>query len=68
MKSISGKDFTKLIEKKGWKLMRVNGSHFIYSKPGCDVRLSVPIHKNKPLKVGLLRYFMKIANISEKEF
>ena len=68
MKSISGKDFTKILEKKGWKLIRINGSHFIYSKPGCIERLSVPIHKNKSLKIGLLRHFMKIANISENEF
>ncbi len=67
MKSISGKNFAKLLEKRGWKLMRINGSHFIYGKPECIERLSVPIHKNKSLKTGLLRHFMKIAGISEKE-
>lgn len=67
MKSISGKDFAKILESKGWKLLRVNGSHFIYGKTGSVERLSVPVHKNLPLKTGLLRHFMQIACISENE-
>ena len=67
MKAISGKEFIKLLEKKGWKLKRVNGSHHIFIKEGEIVRLSVPIHANKPLKKGLLRYFMKITGIKESE-
>ena len=68
MKSISGKDFAKLLEKKGWKLLRINGSHFIYGKDGYNERLSVPIHKNESLKLGLLKHFLQITGISEKEF
>ena len=67
MKSISGKDFTKILEKNGWKLLRINGSHFIYGKFGYTERLSVPVHKNTPLKIGLFRHFLKIANVSENE-
>ncbi|MGI8637013.1 MAG: type II toxin-antitoxin system HicA family toxin [Segetibacter sp.] len=33
MKTISGKEFTKILEKKGWSLKRIHGSHFIYSHP-----------------------------------
>ncbi|RKY40827.1 MAG: hypothetical protein DRP81_08950 [Candidatus Omnitrophota bacterium] len=32
MKTISGKDFAKLLEKKGWEVRRVRGSHHIYVK------------------------------------
>ena len=32
MKAISGKDFAKLLEKKGWELGRTKGSHHIYAK------------------------------------
>ena len=31
------------------------------------VRLSVPIHGNKPLKIGLLRHRAKLAGISDDE-
>jgi hypothetical protein len=38
---------------------------FIYGKPGVPDRISVPIHANKSLKVGLLRYFLKVARLSD---
>ncbi|UIE39777.1 type II toxin-antitoxin system HicA family toxin [Trichothermofontia sichuanensis B231] len=67
MKSISGKQFAKILERKGWQLIRVQGSHHIYIKPGELTRISVPIHGNKDLKVGLLRHFMKQANLTESD-
>jgi len=54
MKSTSGRDFVRIIERRGWTLLRINGSHHIYGKTGSIVRLSIPIHGNKPLKTGLL--------------
>ncbi len=65
MKSISGKEFAKILERRGWTMLRVQGSHHIYGKTGSDVRLSVPIHGNQALKTGLLRHLMKMAGISE---
>ncbi|MBW1993342.1 MAG: type II toxin-antitoxin system HicA family toxin [Deltaproteobacteria bacterium] len=67
MKAISGKEFAKLLEKKGWELRRVSGSHHIYVNEGTPVRLSVPIHGNKPLKIGLIKHFMKVACIRENK-
>lgn len=43
MKSISGKDFARLLEKKGWELKRVKGSHRVYAKEGNPARISIPI-------------------------
>ncbi len=67
MKSISGKKFAKILERKGWQLIRVQGNHHIYTKPGESIRISVPIHGNQDLKIGLLRHFMKQANLSESD-
>lgn len=67
MKAISGKDFCKLLENKGWTLKRVNGSHHIYAKSGINARISVPVHKNQSLKSGLQNHIMKIADIDESE-
>jgi predicted RNA binding protein YcfA (HicA-like mRNA interferase family) len=55
------------IERHGWQLLRVKGSHHIYGKTGSIVRLSIPIHANRPLKTGLLRHLIKIAEIPENE-
>ena len=67
MKANSGKDFAKLLEKKGWGLRRTKGSHHIYAKGDNPARISVPIHGNSPLKIGLLRHLMKVAGIDEHE-
>jgi predicted RNA binding protein YcfA (HicA-like mRNA interferase family) len=67
MKSVSGKEFARLLERHGWTLLRVQGSHHIYGRTGSDVRLSVPIHGNQPLKTGLLRHLMKMADISASD-
>ncbi len=67
MKSLSGREFARLVERQDWTLLRVSGSHHIYGKPGTVVRLSIPIHANKPLKTGLLRHLVKLANIPESD-
>ena len=67
MKSISGRDFARLVERRGWTLLRISGSHHIYGKSESVVRLSIPIHGNKPLKTGLLRHLAKLAEISDDD-
>ena len=67
MKSLSGRDFAKAVERKGWILLRVHGSHYIYGREGSTVRLSIPVHESHPLKAGLLRHLMKMAEVSEED-
>ena len=67
MKSLSGKDFATRLEQNGWELKRIKGSHQVYTKPGVPLRISVPVHGNKPLKKGLLIHLMKIADLSEED-
>jgi len=67
MKSIAGKDLARVLERHGWTLLRVRGSHHIYGKHGSDVRLSVPIHGNQPLKIGLMTHLLKSAGLTEKD-
>ena len=52
MKSMSGKELTKLLESDGWDLLRIQGSHHIYGKVSNTSRISVPIHRNQDLKIG----------------
>jgi predicted RNA binding protein YcfA (HicA-like mRNA interferase family) len=67
VKAISGKDFSRLLVRKGWVLARVNGSHHIFVMAARREHLSVPMHANQSLKPGLLRHFMKLADIEEHE-
>ena len=67
MKAISGKDFCRVLERNGWNLLRINGSHHIYGQGGVNARISVPVHGNDSLKTGLLRHAMKIAGLGEAD-
>jgi predicted RNA binding protein YcfA (HicA-like mRNA interferase family) len=65
MNSMSGKELAKLLELNGWTLLRIQGSHHIYGKSGVASRISVPIHGNKDIKIGLLRNLLKTAGLLE---
>jgi predicted RNA binding protein YcfA (HicA-like mRNA interferase family) len=67
VKAVSGKRLCRLLEMNGWELKRVNGSHHIYAKPGNILRISVPVHGDSALKIGLQKQIMKMADIDEAE-
>lgn len=67
MKQVSGKEFVRLIQKRGWRLKRINGSHHIFTKTGHRERMVIPVHGNQPLKLGLLKHQMKIAGLTEAD-
>ena len=55
---ISGKDFIKLLEKLGFTVIRINGSH--HRMKHADGRITtIPVHKNIPLPKGLLRKILR---------
>lgn len=68
MKSLTGQELAKLIERHGWNLVRIHGSHHIYNKAGVKPRISIPIHGNRPLKAGLARHLLKISGVPEEEW
>ncbi|MCL5097127.1 MAG: type II toxin-antitoxin system HicA family toxin [Candidatus Omnitrophica bacterium] len=55
------------MQRTGWSLARIHGSHHIYVKRGRRERIVIPIHGDRPLKVGLLRTLMKIAELTERD-
>ena len=67
MKAISGKTLCKIVERNGWELKRITGSHHIYVREGVDVILSIPVHGNRDLPMGTLKSIMKDAELVEKD-
>jgi predicted RNA binding protein YcfA (HicA-like mRNA interferase family) len=67
VRALSGKEFAQILERNGWSLKRIKGSHHVYAKEGNPARISVPIHGRTPLKIGLMRHLMKLANIQEND-
>jgi len=50
LKALSGKEVCKILEKHGWQLERINGSHHVYKKAGQPETIPVPVHGNRSLK------------------
>ncbi len=67
MKALSGKVLCKIIERYGWELKRVTGSHHIYAKTGVSVILSIPVHGNRDLPKGILKSLLKDAALTESD-
>jgi len=67
VRALSGRDFARVVERRGWRLLRVSGSHHIYGKTGKVARLSIPLHGTRPLKIGLLRHLAKLAELSDDD-
>jgi predicted RNA binding protein YcfA (HicA-like mRNA interferase family) len=68
MRALSGRELARILERHGWTLLRIHGSHHIFGKSGVRTKLSVPIHGNQSLKPGLQRYFLRVAGLAESDF
>jgi len=55
-------------ERAGWINRGQKGSHTKLTKPGNPNILSIPVHKGKPIKIGLLKDQIKKAGLTEKDF
>ena len=50
------------MQRSGWRLDRVNGSHHIYKHPDCPGHVVVP-HPKKDLGLGLVKAIRRQAGI-----
>ena len=67
MKPTSGKQFCKALERNGWILLRINGSHHIYGRPESPVILPVTVHGNRDLPTGTQRALMRLAGLADDD-
>jgi predicted RNA binding protein YcfA (HicA-like mRNA interferase family) len=58
----------KTFERAGWRNEGQRGSHVKLTKEGSEYVLSIPVHKGKPIKQGLLRDQIKKAGLTVEEF
>lgn len=64
MKSVKPRQIIKVLESKGFKLIRQKGSHRLYRKS--QLRVTVPYH-TKDLKPGTLRNILKQSGLTESD-
>lgn len=58
----------KAFERAGWINRGQKGSHIKLTREGNPNILSIPVHKGKPVKFGLLRDQIRKARLTEDEF
>jgi predicted RNA binding protein YcfA (HicA-like mRNA interferase family) len=58
----------KAFERAGWLNKGQRGSHVKLVKQGSLNILSIPVHKGKPIKIGLLKDQIKKSGLTEEEF
>ncbi len=58
----------KVFERAGWKVAGQKGSHVKLIKEGNINILSIPVHKGKPIKQGLLRNQIAKAGLTVEGF
>ena len=56
----------KVLQKKGWQLERIRGSHHIMKNPEMRRVVPIPMH-SKELKTGTLVAIMRSAEISRED-
>ena len=63
---ISGKDLVLTLQKFGFTVLRIKGSHHVLKHP--DGRMTVvPVHRNEIIGPGLLLKILKDCEISVKD-
>ena len=67
MKPVSGRQMCKALERQGWVLDRVRGSHHIYKRAGRRGAIPVPVHGNKILKPKTQRSIMRTAGLTDDD-
>lgn len=63
---VKPKRLLRALEKKGWKVARVTGSHHILIHEGSQGTVSVPLH-NRDMRPGTLNRILKDASIGRDE-
>jgi predicted RNA binding protein YcfA (HicA-like mRNA interferase family) len=58
----------KAFQRAGWTAERQKGSHVHLSKEGNPSILSIPVHKGKAIKQGLLRNQIAKSGMTVEEF
>jgi predicted RNA binding protein YcfA (HicA-like mRNA interferase family) len=64
--AVKPKELVRALEREGWQLDRVRGSHHILVHPEQRRALTIPVH-NRELKTGTLASILRVAGITREE-
>ncbi len=64
--SLNSRQLIRVLERKGWRVHRIRGSHYIMVHEALAFPVTVPLH-NRDLKIGTLNSILRDACISREE-
>ena len=64
----SGDKHVSAFKAAGWGINHIEGSHYILIKDDSEIHLSIPVHKNKTLGIGLLKKLITKAGLTNEEY
>lgn len=68
-KRVSGRRLVTILERLGWRVDRVRGSHHIMRNRALrGATLSVPVHRHDDLPIGTLMSILRDAQVDIDEF
>lgn len=66
--SVTGRELIRALERDGFYVKRISGSHQLMEKPGHRFVVSVPVHASKPIKKGTLKGILSAADLTVDRF
>lgn len=66
--TVSARKLIKVLQKKGFVLHRVRGSHHVFIRKSDQLSISVPVHAGHDLGRGITHSILRDAEITPEEF
>ncbi|HJH31457.1 MAG TPA: type II toxin-antitoxin system HicA family toxin [Methanosarcinaceae archaeon] len=64
----SGDKHVSSFKAAGWQVNHIEGSHYILINDQSDIHLSIHVHKNKALGIGLFKKLISKAGMTNEEY
>ena len=56
---MTGREVIRALLRRGWRVVRIRGSHHLLEKAGQQAGVTVPVHGKKDLGIGLVKAIEK---------
>jgi predicted RNA binding protein YcfA (HicA-like mRNA interferase family) len=60
---MNGKEVIKRLQKEGWILLKVEGSHCMMKNIALNKKVPVPVHGSKDIKIGTIKTIEKQTGV-----
>ena len=67
--SLNGRQITRALQRGGFEVIRIRGSHHVLRKPGApNTKVIVPVHGSRDIPPGTVQSIIKQAGLTIEEF